>query len=181
MTKAEYGISYNPELEKEFLPSPKFEGIYWQGFAEEESLTGQEINIDGVRWKIDVIGFQGSEGPGNVQLHEEPMQQEDVFFLTGSGSMTRWDGLDCILSVISDTPLMPNLTTKELSTAKFTLAVASYVSEWAPNIQREHLVLNIETGDRNMAVEPVSTPKGHYHATHLTEPSTYFVVKRSKI
>lgn len=181
MTRAEFGVSYSPMSEKEILPSPKFEGVYWQGFPEENQLTGQRVSINGQAWVIEVVGFQGSEGRGSVQMHQEPLQQEDVFFLVGSGEMTIWNGQEC-----QRRPEHPNywgyslngvMTNREAQLANYVLAVASGLDS-----REEKLVLNVTKKDGTMiAIEPVSTHRGRHHSTRLDASSLYFVVKRSPI
>lgn len=187
MASVEFGITYQADGEKERLPSPKFEGIYWLGIP--ERLAGQRLLINGVAWEITIAGFQGSEGVGHTLLHPEGVgdgvhdgEQEDVYFISGKGSMTRWDGLDCGLSVTSDTPLKPVLSNDEARRATFELAVASYLPEWRrPGEEElEHLVLNVSVDGKTVPIEPVITPPGHYHATKLDGESLYFVLKRKK-
>jgi len=191
MTNVEFGVTYDPGALKIRLPKPKFsESLYWQDVEEEGNIVGQQIPICEEMWEITTVGFQGSDGPGETLLHQEggknaqiPGEQEDVFFILGTGSMYRWDGLDCILSVNTDTLFKPVMTTDEVIRAKYTLAVASYRPEWlgAGEKELEHLVLNVEVDGRTIPIEPIVTPAEHYHATQLTEQSLYFVVKRKRV
>lgn len=188
MNTFEMGVTYNPAGKWEPLPAPKFENVEWLDIPEENALVGQRLLIGGDQWEITVAGFQGSKGPGKVQLHPEGAldgkhdhEQEDVYFLSGHGEMSRWDGLDCIMSVWSDTPLKEVLTLEEVGRARFTLAVASYYLPGIPETELEHMVLNVEVDSKTIPVEPIMTPPGHYHATHLTDQSLYFVVKRKRI
>lgn len=180
MATAEYGVHYTKEAEKEFLPSPKFKGIYWQGIPEEEMLVGMRLDVNGQGWVIEVIGFQGSEGVGHTQLHQEPTQQEDVFFLCGQGNMTICNGMECTRRPGEqnywDHKLSGVLTAHEAERASFVLAVASDIQT-----KSEKLVLNVTKEDESMlVVEPVSTRQGYFHSTVLEGSSLYFVVKRSR-
>lgn len=180
MLKNEFAITYVPETEKELLPEPKFRGIYWQGIPEEDQMAGQEIEINGRRSAIRVIGFQGSEGLGEVAMHQESVQEEDVFFISGSGEMTIWNGRDHQRRAdevnVWNHPLEGILTPEEAARAKYVLAIAS---DRATHI--EGLVLNIELDDRTWQVKPAITPRSFHHGTRLDEKSLYFVVKHEPV
>lgn len=165
--------------EKEILPPPKFTGIYWQDFEQQDSIKGQHIDLNGQRWMIEVVGFQGSEGRGNVLMHQEPTQQEDVFFISGSGQMTIWNGFDCVRGPDDrnywEHPLNGVIDLSEASQAQYVLAVASNIQS-----HQEKLVLNVTSRTGEMrSIEPVSTHVGMHHSTRIDTPSLYFVVKRS--
>jgi|GEM_PF-1364089 len=179
MTSAEFAITYQPRVEKEMLPSPKFEGIYWQGIPEEEALVGRRLCINNQDWVVEVVGFQGSEGAGNVAMHQEPTQQEDVFFLVGAGEMTIWNGMECQMKPdqqnLWEHPLFGVMSIEEAKDADYVLAVASDLATGV-----EKLVLNITTAvGKMLVVEPLSTQRGRHHGTQLDKESMYFVVKRS--
>lgn len=179
MYRVEFPITYLPTIEKEFLPSPKFQGIYWQDFLESKKIEDQKIVIDGRVSTIDVVGFQGSEGHGLVQMHQEPIQQEDVFFISGSGQMTIWNGFDCVRRPEDrnywEHSLRGVMNVLEAGKAAYVLAVASGIKS-----RHEKLILNITSpGGDNFVIEPVSTRVGMHHTTRLDTPSLYFVVKHS--
>lgn len=181
MNIKEIRLSYDPATEKEWLPQPKFDGIYWQGMPNEGEVEGQVIKIYGESWALDHVGFQGSIGMARVRLHEEPTQQEDVFFLSGEGEMTIWNGLDCGRERKRTEELKGIFTKEELQAATFVLAVASYSIPHLDNVELEHLVLNVEVNGRHESIEPVSTPRGFHHGYDLSEESHYLVVKRRKL
>ncbi|MEI6691049.1 MAG: hypothetical protein WCL07_04880 [bacterium] len=180
MTKEMMQVTFNPDLHKEILPSPKFDGVWWMGIPEEEQLEGKSVNINGQDWEINVIGFQGSDARGSVRMHEEPDMQEDVFMVSGVGTMWVWDGLDCGLSTNQPHEMKGPIQNRDVSQASYTLAVASYMHpqfhcDW------EYLVLNVESEGKTYPIDPVSTPQGFQHRTELNELSTYFVIKRKKV
>ena len=189
MTIKEWGVTFDPLIEKEGLPAPKFsESMWWRDYLEGGSTVGQRTTINGEVWEFTTTGFQGSDEAGYVVLHAEGQEgtpeqgiQEDVFFINGEGLMTRWDGIECSKGVVTITELRQVLSEQELERAKFALAVASYNSPGLPTEQREHLVLNVEVDGRTIPVEPITTLPNHYHATELKTPSVYFVVKRRRV
>lgn len=181
MNKTEIKLDYDPSAEKEWLPSPKFEGVYWQGMSNEVGVQGQQVIINDESWILDHVGFQGSEGKARVQLHEEPTQQEDVFFLSGGGEMTIWNGLDCSRGRNELVGLKGIFSKEELVAAKFVLAVVSWSMPYLHDEVVDHLVLNVEAGDHQEIVRPVSTRQGFHHGYVLSEPSHYLIVKRSRL
>lgn len=181
MNKAEIQLSYDPTAEKEWLPSPKFEGIYWQGMPNEVDVQGQKIVINDQNWVLDHVGFQGSDRGARVQLHEESTQQEDMFFLSGKGEMDIWNGLDCSRGVNRKAELKGVFSKEELVAAKFVLAVVSWSIPYLHDEVIDHLVLNVEVGGRHETIEPVSTPRGFHHGYALSEPSHYLIVKRKLV
>jgi hypothetical protein len=176
MSSKEFAIEYSPTAEKEILPSPKFEGIYWQGLLNENELIGQEIELNGKRSTIKVIGFQGSDGMGQVALHPEPDIEESIFFVCGMGEMTVWNGRTEQRRVDETNVWNPELqgliTLEQASRAQYVLAVATNRES-----QTEGLILNIEVDDQTFPVTPVVTPRSYHHGTHLREESLYFVIK----
>lgn len=180
MTKEMMHLTYQPDGEKESLPYPKFDGVYWQGIPEEGELEGKVVEINGVRWEIKVIGFQGTDTRGNVRMHPEQDMQEDVFMIAGEGMMWIWDGLDCGLSSKQPHELKGVIGVEVAREASFTMAIASYHHTYW-HTEMEHLVLNVERNGETYPIEPVSTPQGFHHQTELHERSLYFVVKRTKV
>lgn len=181
MSRIEFPVTYIPGWEKEYLPYPKFQGIEWQGYLEAEFQKGKIIEINGQQWVLQVLGFQGSQGQGEVQMHQEPKQQEDVFFLCGKGEMTIWNGMECVRRPDErnywEHKLEGIMNKWEAERADYTLAVASEITTG-----KEKLVLNVTKQDGTMfAIEPVSTRQREYHSTRLSDSSLYFVVKRSPI
>ncbi|PIW07825.1 hypothetical protein COW38_02130, partial [Candidatus Collierbacteria bacterium CG17_big_fil_post_rev_8_21_14_2_50_45_7] len=173
--------TYIRGFEREQLPYPKFQGIEWEGYPEAGHQERQIIEINGQQWVLEVLGFQGSQGQGEVQMHPEPTQQEDVFFLCGKGEMTIWNGMDCVRKADErnywEHELVGVMDRMEAEKANYVLAVAS-----DRTMGKEKLVLNVTKRDGSMlAVEAISTRKGHYHKTSLARPSLCFVVKRRPI
>lgn len=179
MTNVEIPITFLAEAPIEPLPRPKFEDIFWLGVPEEKKVVGSQIELNGEKWELTMVGFQGSIDKGFVHLHPENDAQEDAFMVSGKGEMWVWDGLECGHSANVNRELMGVIGIDEVPCASFTLAVASYVHPRHGQI--EHLVLNIEHGGKTFAVEPVSTPQGFQHQTVISEPSVYLAVKRRKI
>jgi len=189
MTAEQWSVTFDQSYEKERLPAPKFgEPIWWRDFPEIDEIVGQRPIINGEAWVITVAGFQGSDAATEILLHQEGVddgehdgEQEDAYFISGEGSMTRWDGIECSKGRVTKTDLLGIVSLEEFGKAKFELAVASYNLKGLPQEQLEHLVLNVEIDGRTFAIEPVSTLPGHYHATELKSESVYFVVKRKRV
>jgi hypothetical protein len=180
MPKETMAVTYQESAEKEMLPSPKFDGVWWKGIPEEGGLEGRVVEINGAKWEIKVIGFQGTDTRGNVQMHPEPDMQEDVFMIAGEGLMWVWDGLNCGLSNNQPHEMKGVFENACVSEAEYALAIASYVHPQF-HCEMEHLVLDVVIGNKTHVVEPISTPQGFQHRTELVKPSTYFVVKRKKV
>lgn len=179
MSRVEFPITYLPQADKEFLPTPKFQGIYWQDFLEGDIIKGQQVELNQQYWTIDVVGFQGTDKRGSVRMHQEPTQQEDVFFISGIGEMTIWNGMDCVRDPNDrnywEHPLNGVMSIEEANDAHYVLAVASDI-----HTGYEKLVLNTTSRVGKMcSIEPVSTRVGMHHSTNINTPSIYFVVKRS--
>lgn len=181
MRSVEFPITYIPGWEREELPYPKFRGIEWEGYPEAEHQKGKVAEINDQQWVLEVLGFQGSQGAGEVQMHPEPTQQEDVFFLCGEGEMTIWNGMECIRRPNErnywEHKLEGVMHKPEAEKANYVLAVASDRATG-----KEKLVLNVTKQDGTViAIEPVTTRRGEHHSTRLNSPSLYFVVKRRPI
>lgn len=178
MHNYEQKVTYDFGVPKERLPAPKFpESAYWQGIPEENEIVGQRVTLNGVEYVFEVIGFQGSDGPGYITKHQEVTQREGVFFVSGEGLMTKWNGMDCQRRadepISWERPLRGRLSQEEAITAKYTLAVASKLGG-----EGEMLVLNVETADgRTLPIEGEWLPIGWSHATQLNGETLYFVVK----
>lgn len=179
MSSKEYTITYDPSREKEMLPSPKFEGIYWQGIPEQDQIVGEKATLNGERFVMEVVGFQGSDKSALVVMHQEKSQKEGAFFIVGKGEMEIWNGMECQRRPdepnITHHPLIGILTMQEAEKAKYTLAIASAMNGV------ESLVLNVETVEgKHVSIEGVWNPIGYHHGTTIEGQSLYFVVKMSR-
>lgn len=181
MLSQEIGLMYDPTTEKEWLPKPKFNGIYWQGMPNEQEVQGQVMSLDGVSWELLHVGFQGSDGKAEVIMHPEPTEQEDVFFLQGKGKMIIWNGLESSKGKPRLAELAGIFSQKDIEAATFILAVASWNIPYLDDLTVEHLVLNVEVDGLHESIEPVSTPRGFHHGYELSEASHYLIVKRKPL
>lgn len=157
---------------RELIEGDKFHEIDWTSLApqQEAIIKATEFTLNGVRRRVRVIGWQGSES-GAIDLHGEQNDQEEAHLAAGHIVMTIVDreGKYRIQEAWGALPI------NALEQVTFALRVCEGETEG-----QEHLALSVLANIR-VDVPRFTTEQGMSHATVIPSASKYLIVKHQPV